>query len=181
MPIILKRLLFLTGLLLTACQSTTTRDINSPFFAPPIGSILVLNTEIDIPAGDLSVIIQDGKIQPSSWALDRYKSNCDFELRDKFSGGNRIEPDSFRITRVVRETVNVMSTSTVVAGSSSGDGPPLEEYNTVMYLHSDKQRNVFRMTCRHWGDPATDAEYLSIVSIRQTLGNMFTLTLAEEK
>lgn len=183
MSIPIPKQIALVGMLfLTACQVATTRDINSVFFAPPVGSTLVLNTPVDIPAGEFNVIIQNGKIQPSSWALDRYKANCDFELRDKFSQGGRIEPDSFTVTRVARNTENVMLYPVIVArANSSGDGPPLEENQTIMYLHSDKQPNVFRMTCRHWGDPATDSVHLTITQMQQALGKMFTLILAKEK
>ena len=176
-----RQLLLLTSLLglLAGCQSAPVKDIHSPFYAPPVGSILQLHTPIDMPANELSVIIQYGKIQPSSWQLDQYAPHCDFELRDRHGSSPRVEPDRFVITRVIQDTENVLLTPLQLAGLGANGAPPLEEYQVIMYLHSDKQPNVFRMTCKHWSDP-NDAEHLSIVKIREALGKMFSLVLVDD-
>ena len=173
-------LVFFIFTLLTACQSAPVKDIHSPYFAPPVGSTLVLHTSIEIPARELSVVIQDGKIQPSSWQLDQYYAHCDFEMHEKVDKPVEVKPDQFKIIRVVRSIENVLFSQRIVARFGVSDGAPLEEYQTVMYLQSDKQPNVFRMTCKHWGDPS-DEDQLSIVQIRKALGKMFSLKLPAEK
>ncbi len=171
----------LSALLLGGCQSSPVKDINSPYYPPPVGSILQLNKPIELPQNALNVNIQYGKILSSYSELDAYYPNCDFELRDKFSSPTTIEPDRFKIIRVIQNTEDVMLAPVRVAGlvSFAGSGsPPHVVYETIMYLHSAKQPNVYRMTCKHWEDPA-DAEHLSIVKIRKALGEVFTLELVD--
>lgn len=171
----------LAVLLLSGCQSSPVKDINSPYYAPPVGSILQLHTPIELTQNVLNVDIQYGKILTSYSQLDTYYPNCDFEIRDKFSTPTTIHPDRFKIIRVLQNTEDVLLAPVQVAGliGVSGEGSPsFVEYQTIMYLHSAKQPNVYRMTCKYWEDPA-DAEHLSIVKIREALGKVFSLELAE--
>jgi hypothetical protein len=165
-------------LLLSGCQSTPVKDINSPYYAPPVGSILHLHTPIELQQNAINVNIQYGRILTSYSQLDTYYPNCDFELRDKVSAPTTIQPERFKIIRVIQDTEVVLLAPVQVA-SSGGGSPPHMVYQTIMYLQSAKQPNVYRMTCKHWEDPA-DAEHLSIVKIRKALGKVFTLELAEE-
>lgn len=179
--IMIRQTLLISGLLglLAGCQSSPVKNIHSPFFAPPAGSILQLHTAIEIPRNELSVIIQYGKIQPSTWELDRYYPNCDFEIRDKHNAVTQIKPDRFEIIKSIQDTEHVLLAPARVADIGFSGGPPHEEYQTIMYLHSEKQPNVFRMTCRHWEDP-TDGEHLSVARIREALGKLFSLKLPGE-
>ncbi|NNG14194.1 MAG: hypothetical protein HKM22_03455 [Gammaproteobacteria bacterium] len=81
------------------------------------------------------------------------------------------------MTRTVRETENVLLTPATVVARDFRGGAPNENYMTVLYLHSDRQPDVFRMTCQHWEAPS-DAQHLTIKQIRQALGDLFTLKLA---
>ena len=190
----MKTILLLLSLTLAACQYVPPRDINSPFFSPPAGSQLRLTRPLTIPANDAGVFIQYGKPQYSVWQPDQYYPNCDFELRTRASHERVVEPDTFTVTRTVREIENVMLPPAVVASHDTGNGAPdenymtahdtgngapNENYMTVLYLHSDKQPDVFRMTCQHWEAPI-DAQHLTIKQIRQALGDLFTLTLSEK-
>jgi hypothetical protein len=172
-------LLLLSLTLVAGCQYVPPRDIGSPFFSPPAGSQLRLTRPLTIPANDAGVFIQYGKPQYSVWQPDRYYPSCDFELRTRSSHERVVEPDTFTVTRTVRETENVMLAPAIVASHDTGNGAPHENYMTILYLHSDKQPDVFRMTCQHWEDPS-DAQHLTIKQIRQALGDLFTLTLPEK-
>lgn len=173
----MKTILLLLSLSLVACQYVPPRDINSPFFSPPAGSQLRLTRPLTIPANDAGVFIQNGQAQYSSWHLNKYYPNCDFEVYTRADHERIIEPDTFTVKRTVRETEHVSLTPATVAGLDFGAGPPTENYMTVLYLHSDKQADVFRMTCQHWQDPS-HGDHLTIKQIRQALGDLFILELA---
>ena len=168
----------LLGLGLTACAYQPPKDINSSFYAPPVGAQLQLNSSLTIAANEAEARIQDGKHINTYWNLDTYYANCTIELRDLANVERTIEPDTFTITGVIQDTENVMlHTPTIVASAGSGDGgPPLVDYMTIMTLHSDKQPDVTKMSCQNWNE-ANDGEHLSIVQIRKTLGDLFTLRL----
>jgi len=166
------------------CAYQPPKDTNSSFYSPPVGSQLQLHDTLTIPANDTQVRIQGGKIINSSWSLDAYYPNCNFELRPIASVERIVHPDTFVISRVIRDTENVMLTSPAIvarAGAisrsgSSGNGAPSVNYMTIMDLHSPRQPDVMRLTCQHWEDPS-DSRHLSITQIREVLGNLFTLSL----
>lgn len=173
----MKTTLLIFSLMLAGCQYVPPRDIDSPFFSPPAGSQLRLTRPLTIPANDAGVFIQYGKPQYSVWQPDRYYPNCDFELYSRASHERVVEPDTFTVTRTVRGIDNVMLAPAVVASSDTGNGAPHENYMTVLYLHSDRQPDVFRMTCQHWEDP-NEGDHLTVKQIRQALGDLFILELA---
>jgi len=163
---------------LTGCSYQAPKDIGSSFYSPPVGSTLTLNQSIEIPANNTQVRIQDGKIIKSYWSLDAYYPNCNFELRDIAPVERTVKPDTFNISRVIRDTENVMlNRPTVVAGSGDG-GPPTVDYMTIMELYSANQPDVVRISCQHWNE-ANDGEHLNIKQIRKTLGDIFTLSLSD--
>jgi formylmethanofuran dehydrogenase subunit A len=173
-------LLFLSLTLVAGCQYVPPRGEDAPLISPPAGSTLELNRPLRIPSNDASVIIRDGRPEYSYWRLGgAYYPNCDFELRTRAMVERIIQPDVFTITRVAHEIENVMLVPSVVASHDTGNGAPHENYMTILYLHSDRQPDVFRMTCQHWEDPS-DAQHLTIKQIRQALGDLFTLTLSEK-
>lgn len=164
---------------LASCAYQPPKDINSSYYAPPVGSKLQLHSALIIPANDTQVRIQDGKVIHSSWDLDFYYPNCDFELYERAEVKREVTPDTFVISRVVRGFEDVLlHTPTVIASSSGGGGAPNVDYMTIMDLYSPRQPDVFRLTCQHWEDPS-DSYHLSIKQIRKTLGDLFTLTLAD--
>jgi len=166
-------------IVLSSCSYQAPKDPNSSFYAPPVGSQLILHQALTIPANDAEVRIQDGKLIQSSWDLDTYYANCNFELRDIAHVDRTIKPDTFNVSRAHQDFENVMlNTPTVVAGSGDG-GPPLVDYMTIMALYSPRQPEVMSISCQHWSDPS-DGEHLTINQIRQTLDGLFTLTLASD-
>jgi hypothetical protein len=47
---------------LSGCQTAYVGDEQSPFYPPPAGSRLTLHKELKIPAEELSVYIQNGRV-----------------------------------------------------------------------------------------------------------------------
>ena len=169
-------LLFALLSLLTGCQTAPQKNEDSPLYAPPTGSLLRLLAPLHIKADKTSVIIQNGEPVYSYWNVNTYYPHCDFELHTLATSERVIQPDVFTITRVVRDYEYVMLAPVVVAGIGTSGAPPLENFMTIMYLQSDKQPDVMRITCQHWGDPSLD-DHLTINEIHKALGKLFKLEL----
>ena len=49
-------------------------------------------------------------------------------------------------------------------------------YATMMHLSSERQKDVYRMTCQHWED-IRDDRHLTITQMRKAMGEVFTLMI----
>ncbi|KPK56011.1 MAG: hypothetical protein AMS22_02710 [Thiotrichales bacterium SG8_50] len=174
----------LLTLTVLGCQSAPGsypgREDVPAYYAIPVGSELVLNRAITVAGNTVSVFLQDGKLLAKG-ERDQYRPNCKFELYTMSAQARTVEPDTFMITRLVMEDDAGIGTGfSVFAGGSlgmGGDSPSMTDYRTVMYLRSERQRDVSRLSCQHWEDP-TVAEHLRLAQIRQALGEIMTLTIA---
>lgn len=178
------------GVLLAACQTTRYEgDESSPYYAPPVGSHVVLHREITIPPEEVSVMLQNGRIvRPSE--VNTYYPHCKFEVRRRLGVAQIVRPDDFIVTRVVRDLLHSVDAGTSMqarvsvgigigvsaGGGENGDGPSVQTYATRMDLHSSTQPEVFRLTCGQWGYPY-EGEHVSVNGMRQALGDVVTLRL----
>jgi hypothetical protein len=175
-------LIVLLGVLPVSCVHESGKNESSHFFSVKQGSRLVLNRALTIPPNQVSVYVQNGEVK-SQPDVDFYYPNCKFELYSISEQQRRVEPDTFRVHRVVDERNEVSLGQRTYAplggavGLSMGDAPQVYNYTTVMYLESALQPDVFRITCQHWEDVFFD-KYLSIEQMRQAMGGVFTLELA---
>ena len=175
-----------SALLLGACGgSQVARDENSQFFSIPVGSTFTLNRELTVDPDRTSVHLQNGRVSPVR-GIDIYRPNCKFELFTISERARTVEPDTFVVTRIVDQLEDVSTqrplyaSLSVAEGGGGGNGGPLHQnYSTIMWLESNKQPDVFRLSCRRW-DFINLGEYLSINEMRQALGDYFTLTLAPQ-
>jgi hypothetical protein len=164
---------------LTGCTGSEVRDEASPFYSVPADSMLTLNRALTIPANRVAVYMQNGNVLGYN-DVDWYQPNCKFELYTMSEQSRTVSADSFRITRVVDEIESsslqerVQYVSLVVGLGL--DRSYVFNYATMMYLHSDVQPDVYRMTCQHWED-VVDDRYLSIEQMRQAMGEVFTLAI----
>ena len=60
------------------------------------------------------------------------------------------------------------------------DRSEIFNYVTLLYLNSDKQKDVYRMSCQHW-ESVMDDRHLSITQMRQAMGDVFTLQLSNSE
>ena len=167
----------LAVLVLGACDYSHVKDETSQFYAIPVGSSLVLNTEVTIPPDQVSVLLQDGAILKPG-GVDLYRPNCKFELYSISADARIVRPDRFLITRVYDENEFTGLQRTYHAGlrMMANDAPQTITYATVMHLQSELQADVYRMTCKHWESVVED-RYLTVSEMRRAMGEVFTLLI----
>lgn len=175
----MRLLLAVTIVLLTACQSWHEPSENSPYYAIPVGSRLILNQPITISADNASVYIQRGQIVPYH-RRDLYYANCKFEVNTVKQVSQTIKPDEFVVHRVSQyiEVGRFFAPGTMLAGQGGDSGSVMNKlYDRIIYLESSKQPDVLRISCGRWDDRPL-SNHLTIQEIRDTLGDLFTVRLS---
>lgn len=175
------------AVVLAACQTPYQGNEESPYYVVPAGSRLILNKELSFNPDQVSVYVQNGKVMRLN-ELQKYDPFCKFELYRLVHTPRTIAPGEIDVTRAMqghyfylfsqtaRPYYTAMSLPHVVLGGSfEQGGTPLESFVVRMDLHSEKQPEVYRMTCIRWSTNPSRYEYPSIVEMRQTLKPLFTL------
>lgn len=132
---------------------------NSPFYVVPAGSRLVLERELTIPGNRAAVYIQGGQTR-SYRDVNPYYPYCKFEVRSPRDTMQKIQPDDFAVTRAFQETPpmvraepqrpGVSARLVRVSSMDSDSGVSATVFATTMWLRSDRQPDVSRMTCAQW-------------------------------
>ncbi len=177
------------AVILAGCQTSYIGDESSPFYVVPPGSRITLNRALAIPPEQLGVFIQYGEVRPLS-QVQLYYPYCRFELRTLHNAARTVAPDQMIVRRSAQVTLRAMYAAVVgeryagvgmrVAtdqGDKHDDGQPLLTFATRMDLHSEKQPDVFRLTCAQAGYRGED-RHVTIAEMKSTLGNLFTLDIA---
>ena len=160
MPHRLIPLLFAAALL-AGCQTTSSTNPDSIWYELPKGSKLVLNQELEIPAGQAHTIVQNAKAGTSAFMLDVM---CRFEVEQL--GPRTIHPDTFLITEVAQGRQWVNEPSTML-------------FYKDLHLQPEQQRAILPMRCGYTDDPLL-GEPVTIEQIRETLGSVFTVVPGPE-
>jgi hypothetical protein len=172
----------LLTMLLTACSQRylVSDDLSYPYNLPPVGSTLVLKKAVEIPADETRIFLQNGVLKRKS-AFDRYKPSCSLELRKLVDRPRTIEPDSFVVTQVQRLTEEVVQRDPPATGFVKVDleqgGKPMVVHGYHLWLGSDKQPDVMRMTCLGTFDDLNRAEPPSLQDVKKSLGDYAELML----
>ena len=149
--------LLLAAGLLAGCQTMRSSNPNSIWYELPRGSKLVLNQDLEIPAGQAHVIVQNAKAGTSAYELEVW---CRFEVKQL--GPRTIHPDTFLITEVAQGRRWVNQPSTML-------------FFKVFHMQSEQQqKDILPMHCGYTYDPLL-GKPVSIEQIRETLGSVFTL------
>ena len=156
--------LIVTVIALSACQSAAEYAQALAGSSVPVGSRLILNQPLSIPANTAHVRLQSGEIR-SAGAIKQYYPNCNLRLRTRKNAPQTVEPDEFVISKVVYG-------NDVVASDN------VKRYYTEMQLRSEKQPDVFMLACQQWNKPP-DSSYVTVDQIGVVLSEMFTMQLAE--
>jgi hypothetical protein len=185
MEVLMGRALMLAVVvLLCACQTSYQGNEDSPYYNVPVGSTLILNNDITITPYKAGVYIQGGQTLPLS-QVNKYYPHCKFEVLKIRDAPQTVKADTFVIEKVVQEITDTVDTGQLqLAGSSIGiginisdsDGPSVQTYATRLNLRSERQPEVFRLSCGQWAYPS-QGQQVTINEMRKALGNMFTLQL----
>jgi hypothetical protein len=180
---------------LAACQTGYRYQGNeqSPFYAVPVGSRLILNQDLSFGPSQVSLYVQNGKILRLS-EVHKYSPFCKFELFHRVDAARTIAPDEINVTKVLQEhssgtfsqtgqlhyaRLSLQQLAQSGNGDQQGGGSP-ESFTVRMDLRSEKQPEVFRMTCGRWSFYPSTYIYPSISEIRRTLNPLFTLRTPAE-
>src|SRR5216110_3001945 len=175
--------LTLAATLIAGCQTTSYEgNENSPYYVVPTGSRLTLNQSVTIPPESASVYIQNGQTMGNTQVLHYYPF-CKFELYHRGGEARTVAPDSIVITRVVS---NEQQDPVVDAGlpqyADAMNDVMAPGYHSVlawttrMDLHSEKNPEIFRLTCARIGYGDIEDSFVTISEMRRTLDPLFTLT-----
>ncbi|MEW8037403.1 MAG: hypothetical protein AB2817_15170 [Candidatus Thiodiazotropha sp.] len=169
-------------LLLSACSQSymVSDNLAYPYNLPPIGSKLVLVERVAIEPGTTRTFLQRGR-QMSLGDFDRYRANCNFEVGRLSDEVQQIEPDTFVIKRVQRLTTEVVRNPDHrprFIAAEFDPSSPIVTHGYHLWLSSEKQPDVMRVTCRGAFDDLSRAEPPSIDEIREALGEIVELVLA---
>lgn len=167
------------AVILPACAHYDEHDETSYFYTVPEGSSLTLNRSVIILPEQVSVYMQDGRLIELA-LIDRYQPYCKFEVYRIAETSRDVKPDRFTITRVVEDTemTSAFPMPPVASFGFASGIPAVYTYSTYFSLHSDKQPDVFRMTCMHW-ESIIDDHYLTVPQMREAMGELFTLNLKQ--
>ncbi|MES9945691.1 MAG: hypothetical protein ABW080_12095 [Candidatus Thiodiazotropha sp.] len=169
-------------LLLSACtQSYMVSDnLAYPYNLPPVGSKVVLMKQVAIEPGTTRTFLQRGR--PMSLGdFDRYLANCNFEVDKLSERVQQIQPDTFVVKKVQRLTTEVVRNHADKPRFFAVEldrGSPIVTHGYHLWLSSEQQPDVMRITCRGAFDDLSRAEPPSIDEIREALGEIAELVLA---
>lgn len=179
----MRHLAAFVGIVLTACQPVYLKDgtpnENSPHFDVPVDSRLVLNRELTVPQHQRYLYFQHGRAM-NFQDVNQYLPYCAIELHTKRSTPQSIKPDTFAIHKVDRRYQYSLARAALEVAQirDRGNGDPWSVIATLLELSSEKQQDVIRLVCAHWGVPQ-NMSYLTVADIRRSLGELFTLQLAQ--
>jgi hypothetical protein len=171
-----KYIFVLTCLLLVACQPRVY-PIDSPYYRIPLGSELILNKNITIPPNRARVFIQNGHLLKAN-AVDQYYPFCEFEILTLSDQSQTIQTDRFQIHELSKQMKTSRQQLRYASTSLDHLDQPLIAYNTVMYLTSSRQPDVYRLSCMYWTDDNMD-NHLTLEQIRKTLGKLFSIDILD--
>ncbi len=179
----MRHLAALMAIGLAACQPIYLKDgapnENSPYFEVRVDSKLVLNRELTVPAQQRYLYFQHGRAM-NFQDVNQYLPYCALELHTKRPGPQSVKPDTFAIHKVDRRYQYSLARAglEVAQMRDRGNGDPWSVVATLLELSSEKQSDVIRLVCAHWGVPQ-NMSYLTVADIRRSLGELFALELAQ--
>lgn len=167
-----------SALVLTACGgSATVRESWNDGFVQLQGASLELMQPLTVPAGRARVFIQDGR---AGTAFDQYRAHCALEIGSVQHDGHTVQRDTFRITRVqhslqqvvMREPVRLAAVGLLPAGLFDGRGGAAYHEGYHLWLGSEQQPEVRRLSCYGSYDEPPDLRPPTLREIAEALGGI---------
>jgi hypothetical protein len=178
--------------LIPACQPAFINGVpneRSPYFEVPVDSKLILNRMITIEPAQKSAHFQRGRMLPW-YEVNKYAAYCALALERTRDVPQTVKPGEFVVHKVSNQTLFSIAKKEepiyrfvdfkrrVMNMRDDGGGMTYEVKATVMELRSNAQPEVRRLTCANWGVPQSSLT-LTVENIRQSLGDFFSLKLAQ--
>ncbi len=171
----MKRILLLLLLsLLGGCLLPDYRDEDS-------GYRLVLHRPVTVPPERARVFIQEGRV--TGTGFDSYRVSCNLEVRRLSERPQVIEPDTFVVNRVqafFEEVARNRWSPRRLAGLGLAGGEVDSGLSDIFrgwhfWLHSPRQPDVIRLTCRGVFAAPWEAVPPTLEEIAEALGAVATL------
>jgi hypothetical protein len=155
--------IFIVLAALTGCGNpmAVKNDIDSQFFYIRPGSKLILHQDVKIGAGRAHASFQHGKVVAG---LDNYTVGCELDVRNL--GPGTVSAGTFTISRAESSQEWISQ-------------PNIMRFYRVIYLQSDTQPDVLRLTCQDWDGPLMGTD-ITIPEIRDALGGYFSFEFAQQ-
>ena len=147
---------------ITGCGNpmAVKNDVDSQFFLIRSGSKLILHQDVDIGSGSSHASFQHGKVVPG---LDNYTVGCELDVRNL--GPGTVSAGTFTISRAESSQEWISQ-------------PNIMRFYRVIYLQSDTQPDVLRLTCQDWDGPLMGTD-ITVPEIREALGSYFSFEFAQ--
>ena len=142
-------------LVLAGCNTAQTRDVNSPFYKVPIGSEIILNTDLEIPEGESHIDLQDGVV---TTGVGQYNVSCTFNVRNL--GPSTIKAGTFTI----RETS---------PGQEWVSAPNIMRFYRQFRFTENSQPDVLSFVCQDWDGPMLGRP-ISVPEMEKAVGSYVT-------
>ena len=158
---------------LCACQSATGFRYPTGPTPEPVVTSVTLNQELHIHADYASVYIQSGQARATNSAGE-YHPHCILEVRTLAPVQRTIHPDTFIVTGIRRDRfMTGLEGLMLASGAAAATSNPVMS-TTTLSLHSDRQPDVFRLSCQQLDEPFW-AHHVSLAEMQQALGDVITL------
>lgn len=138
----------------------------------PVGTRVVLHRDLVIPPDQAGVFV------PGTQIGDRYRYDaaCRLEVLTVDATFRPVVADRFTVVRVEQSWERfTRQESSLRRVRMDDDGPALLQFATALYLHSDRQPDVFRLVCNQLQDSARNPRYLTAAEMRTVLAPVVTL------
>jgi hypothetical protein len=148
---------------ITGCGNpmAVKNDIDSQFFYIRPGSKLILHKDVTIPKERSHASFQHGKAVSG---LDNYTVGCVLDVRNL--GPGMVSAGTFTIPRAESSQEWISR-------------PNIMRFYRVIYLQSDSQPDVLRLTCQDWDGPLLGTD-ISVPEMRDALGSYFSFEFAQK-
>ncbi len=176
--------------LLAGCRQSgvVNKGVDSRFFLPPVGSKVLVKQDIPVPPGWARTFFQRGEAV-GYYQVDWYSVNCNFEINQVSEQIRYIQPGEFLVSRVEQQIEGVvhrpgqpvrLAAAGRFAVSGVDAGGVLLNQAVHLWLESEEQPEVRRLSCRGTLDDAPNAQFPSIAEMRQALGSVAEIRLPED-
>jgi len=173
---------------LAMCSLAREFGPGSPYYQFPTGWHITLNQPIEIPPDRATVWLQHGRVVPYNH-IQEDEPQCIFELNTVRATSQQVEPESFTVTKVIRDITEFGGISVspgfvrvgMTVGRRDGGRPSWLYYRTVFRLHSEHRPEVRSLTCQsnQYAAGVTIMRHLTVPEMQQALGQWFSLKLPD--